>query len=270
MRRLSGIIAHRIIKIILSTAILVLSTCMLLEVEPEIKIHYLGHSAFIFEFDNGVKLVTDYGHYNAWIDWGWDSPIHDIGELVPDIMTFSHTHHDDHYDPDRLPDGVRFILKNTDTLFIDGLEIAPIRTCEKSIDNEDNTSFLISYQGLKVLHLGDAQAQIEHIGNETVKSYINRIIPKSVDLLLMTIQGTNQFIPQTETFIDLIRPRRVIPMHFWSEEYREKFLQHLETQNQDENKYEIFRLNSSEYTLRIQKEMEPIQVISLKRAPYTL
>ena len=61
---------------------------------PIVKIHYLGHSAFVLQFDNGINVVTDYGKENAWVAWGWNSPINDIGDLIPDVMTFSHQHED--------------------------------------------------------------------------------------------------------------------------------------------------------------------------------
>jgi hypothetical protein len=85
------------------------------------------------QFDNGINIVTDYGHYNAWVDGGWDSPIYDFGELVPDVMTYSHTNHEDHYDPDRIPEGVKHIMMEYDTLSIEGIHIQPVRTCETSI-----------------------------------------------------------------------------------------------------------------------------------------
>ena len=137
-----------------------------------VEIHYLGHSAFVLEFGNGVTIVTDYGHYNAWVDWGWDSPIHDIGDLVPDVMTYSHTHHDDHYDPERIPDGVAHILTEYDSLTIEGIHIKPIRTCEESINTESNSSYIITYKDLKICHLGDAQAQIMKIEEGAVCDHI--------------------------------------------------------------------------------------------------
>ena len=120
---------------------------------PEIKIHYLGHSAFVLQFDNGINIVTDYGKENAWVLWGWNSPINDIGDLVPDVMTFSHQH-EDHYDPSRIPQGVTHILSGTDYLSMEGIEITPIRTCETNINIESNTSFIFDYKGLKICHLG--------------------------------------------------------------------------------------------------------------------
>ena len=236
--------------------------------EPEIKIHYLGHSAFVLQFDNGITIVTDYGHYNAWVNWGWDSPIHNIGDLVPDVMTFSH-HHDDHYDPDRIPKGVYHILTGIDSLSINGIKIKPVRTCEDSLNVESNTSYIFTYKGIKICHLGDAQAQIMSINsNEDVRNHIKKICPDTFDLLLMTIEGKQKFISQAEVFIDLLKPRRIIPMHFWSQKYKEDFLDYLRTQNDSGKKYQIQVRESSIYEFFVLEKTDSIKVISLTRTPF--
>jgi len=236
--------------------------------EPEITVHYLGHSAFVLQFDNGIKIVTDYGCHNAWVNWGWDSPIHDIGDLVPNVMTYSH-HHYDHYDPDRIPKSVSYILSSLDSLSIDGIEIKPVRTCEDSINVESNTSYIFTYKGIKICHLGDAQAQIMSINsNEDVRNHITKIFPDTFDLLLMTIEGKHKFIPQAEAFIDLLKPKRVIPMHFWSQAYKDDFLDYLRTQNDIGEKYQIQVTDSSIYKFSVSENTDLIKVISLTRATF--
>ncbi len=235
-----------------------------------VKIHYLGHSAFVLQFYNGINIVSDYGHYNAWVDWGWDSPIHDIGDLIPDVMTYSHTNHEDHYDPDRIPEGVTHILTEFDTLVIGGIHIKPVRTCEESINTESNSSYIFTYKGLKICHLGDAQAQIINIENETVKDHIQQIFPDTFDLLFMTIDGTQQFLEQVEIFIDLLQPKRVIPIHYWTEIYKRDVLRYLNMQNSFGKSYQIKEINGPKYTLSSQEEITPIQIIGLERAPFSL
>ena len=236
--------------------------------QPEIKVHYLGHSAFVLQFDNGITIVTDYGHYNAWINWGWDSPIHDFGDMVPNVITYSH-HHDDHYDPDRIPGGVSYILTGLDSLSICGIEIVPVRTCEDSINVESNTSYIFKYKGIKICHLGDAQAQIMNINNnEDVRNHITTIFPDTFDLLLMTIEGKQKFIPQAEAFIDLLKPRRVIPMHFWSQKYKDDFFDYLRTQNDAGKKYQIQEGDDSTYEFSVSENTDSIKVISLKSTPF--
>lgn len=84
---------NHILKLIILIPFLFLPSLFLTAQEHELKIHYLGHSAFVLEFDNGITVVTDYGHENVWKEWGWDSPINTINRLVPDVMTYSHTNH---------------------------------------------------------------------------------------------------------------------------------------------------------------------------------
>ena len=140
--------------------ILVLSNCK--SKSSVVSLHYLGHSSFVFSYDNGVDIVTDYGKDNAWLEWGWDSPIYDIGSLIPEVMTFSHQH-DDHYDPDRIPEGVLHVLFQNDSLTIEGIEIHSVQTCESDLNEYSNSSFIFEYKDMKICHLGDAQIQIMNI-----------------------------------------------------------------------------------------------------------
>ncbi len=231
-----------------------------------IYIHYLGHASFLLQFDNGISILTDYGQSNA---YGLDSPIYDWMGAEPDIVTFSHAH------PDHKRPGVNFeqacTLTDAGRLCLQGLEINPIRTSEKSIEAADNSSYLFTYKGLKILHLADAQAYIMAIEQEATKQKIRELYPDTYDVLLMTIQGINEFIPQAEEFIDLLQPVRVIPMHYWSPAYKAEFLTHLEAQNQQAGKcYTIIETGNADYELNPDHEVAPIQVISLEPGPLTL
>jgi len=234
---------------------------------PVIKLHYLGHSSFIFLFDNNINIVTDYGKENAWLDWGWDSPILDIGELIPDVMTFSHEH-EDHYDPQRIPKGVKYILKDLDYLSINGIEIIPIRTCESDINIESNTSYIFEYKGLKICHLGDAQADIININDPIVKEKVLNNFPQNLDLLLLTIDWTEHFASQAADFIEALNPKRVIPMHYWSEEYLQEFLKYLGDSNNLQNNYYIEERNTAKYEISINEKLFSTKIITLKREPY--
>lgn len=228
-----------------------------------IDIHYLGHSSFVLQFDNNVNIVCDYGHPNAWKQWGWDSPIHDIGDLVPDIMTYSHFHAD-HYDSTRIPEGVKHIISGTDSLNYQGISIRPILTCEEDPEIISNTSYLFSYKDLHILHLGDAQAQIIAIQDSTVARQIRDIIPSLLDLLLMTIEGKTKFIPQAIDFIELIAPKWIIPMHFWSDLYLNKFCDEIKAVE----KYSVIKSKSPGFHLSDTGKICQSEIILLKRAPF--
>jgi len=251
------------------STILLLMTISVLKAQasvPEINIHYLGHSSFVLSFDNGINIVTDYGKENAWLEWGWDSPIHSIGELVPQVMTYSHKH-DDHYDRSRIPNGVEKLLSDTDNLSIMGIEIIPIRTCEDNIDVESNTSFIFKYKGLKICHLGDAQAQIMNINETEVRDKILSIFPDQFDLLFMTIEGQEKFIPQAEEFIRLLNPKKVIHMHYWSNEYLDEFISYIDKANAKKNIYKITQNKGTAYLLTTEKN-QGIEIIILERSPF--
>ena len=53
---------------------------------------YLGHSCFYIDFCGEVAVLTDYGKPDAYKEYGWSSPIRDMGGLHPDILTYSHLH----------------------------------------------------------------------------------------------------------------------------------------------------------------------------------
>ncbi|MBU8893820.1 MAG: MBL fold metallo-hydrolase [Bacteroidales bacterium] len=236
--------------------------------EPNIQIHNLGHSAFVIQFDD-INVVTVYGKPNAWKEWGWDSQIHDIGNLVPDIMTYSHLH-EDHYDSTRIPSGVKYILKNGEELENDGLKITAIPTCEDTFGEFNNTSYLFNYKGYNILHTGDIQGMIANIDNDSIADYFKANYPHNIDLLIMPIEGKIKFIPQSEKFIRLIKPKRVIPAHYWSQEYLDEFLAYLKEKNYSGAKYSIKDKAASQFRLTQCTEPDSTTVILLNRFDYCL
>jgi hypothetical protein len=117
--------------------------------------------------------------------------------------------------------------------------------------------------------LGDAQAQIINIENQDVCDHIVEIFPDTFDLLFMTIDGTQQFMEQVESFIDILQPKRVIPMHYWTEEYKENVLGYIAMQSVLGKNYQVIEIDGPEYKLSSQEEITPIRVIGLERAPFS-
>ena len=237
---------------------------------PRVNLHYLGHASFLLWFDNGISVVTDYGQPNAWKEWGWDSPIHDLGSFIPDVATYSHTHHADHCDPDRLGHQPGHVLTKDDRLVIDRITFEPIRSSEVSPDMVDNTSYLIQYKGLKILHLGDCQANIIHIGELEKRARVAASFPDRCDLVMMPIESKVQFIPQAQAFLEVLCPLRVIPMHYWSAPYREAFLSRLEgTHGDGALSYVVERYPGPGYSLgRKSARADAVMVVVLEPAPF--
>jgi L-ascorbate metabolism protein UlaG (beta-lactamase superfamily) len=237
--------------------------------KPDIRIHYLGHSSFVLQFDNGVSILTDYGQSRA---YGLDSPIYDVGDFQPTIITYSH-HHPDHdrgatFDTDHVLDGL-------DELTLEGITLEPVLTTERS--QEDNTSTLITYKGFTILHLGDAQGDISRIDQEDVRQHLKEILAP-IDLLLVPIGWTRDIIQEAEATVVLLEPRRVIPMHYWSPQEKRDFFAHLAAQNETVGaSYQalhrrpdsVQESGGAEYDIWIDDaDVTPIQVISLEPAPF--
>ncbi len=243
--------------------LLFLGSLSFLHADPEIRIHYLGHASFLLEFDNGISVLTDFGRSNA---WGLNSPIYDLMGFTPTILTYSHQH-SDHYDTTRTPEGVEIILLETGSLDSLGLVIEEVGVCESIVDNVSSTAFIFNYAGFRICHLSDAQADIMAIADPEQQAHIQEIFPEQFDLLLMTIEGVDQFIPEAEMFVDLLQPKRIIPMHYWSESYKNFFLRYLE--GPTSTTYNIITTNSPSFTLSSQDpDVSPVEVISLSPANY--
>ncbi|MBC7188388.1 MAG: MBL fold metallo-hydrolase [Calditrichaeota bacterium] len=235
--------------------------------ESRISLHYLGHSSFVIAFDSTIHVLTDYGTSNA---YGYPSPIYSIGTLRPDIVTYSHRH-EDHWDPRRQPDSVSYVLTDFDTLRLGDLCIRPVRVAETSVSQKDNSAFIFSYKGFTLVHLGDAQANIMNIANQANRNYLRQILPARIDLLLMPIEGISQFIPQAEAFLDSLRPRRAIPMHYWSKQYESEFLAYAEEQRLSAGKeYQIERHAGAKYAVAISDTgISQVSIISLNPFPFS-
>ena len=251
---------------ILVTSIVILLSFSNLHAQVEIKVHYLGHAAFVLDFHDAIRVLTDFGTSNC---WGYDSPIYGIGDFIPLVMSYSHEH-PDHYDPDRIPSGVPYTIDLIDSLNIMDLWIHPVRTCETTPGVESNTSFIFDYLGFKICHLGDAQAEIMNIADPAQQALILEKFPERIDLLFMTIEGVYPFIPEAEMFIDLLQPGMVVPIHYWSPQYKEDFLTYLELQNDTAGKnYEVNRLSGPELNVLSDDTLHTnIRVFGLSPFPY--
>jgi L-ascorbate metabolism protein UlaG (beta-lactamase superfamily) len=235
---------------------------------PEVKIHYLGHSSFLINFDNRINILTDYGKPNAYKEWGWDDEIFGIDSLSPTLVTYSHKHAD-HFDPERLKGKHSITIMGIDSVWVNGvgysttdelnepgiqrangkiafesLLITPIATSESDTSVKDNYSYLFQYQNLSILHLGDCQANIIGIDSARNQDNANWILPTNCDIVMLPIESTKQFIPQLEKFISFLKPKAIIPMHYWSRSYKEKFFHYLNNKNiTSGTKYKIARAN---------------------------
>lgn len=226
-----------------------------------VRFHYLGHSSFMISFGKNVTVLTDYGKPDAFAAYGWSSPISSNGDAIPTIATYSHSH-DDHYDSTRVPKEAKYILRDSCKLKSKNLSIETFRTSEKDIKTKDNISFLFRYQDITVLHFGDCQANIFMIDSTPDREYIEKVVPKNCDVVLLPIESTKKFIPQVEKFIRLIHPKVVIPMHYWSTEYKQQFFDYLINSNSG-SLYKIIKISEGDYLYCKNEETDSISIIDI-------
>lgn len=231
-----------------------------------IKIHYLGHSAFYISFGGEVSVLTDYGQENAYLAWGWDSPIHDAGFRSPDLLTYSH-HHDDHYDTARAAVFNADIIEEEVDFAYHTLHIQGIPSSEKQVNIYDNISYLFTFRDLRVLHLGDCQADIIQIDDPQYAEHIRQRFPLHCDIVFLPIEGTSQYISQAAEMVRILQPQVVIPMHYWSDEYKQEFIDHMiNTYPKDDEIINIIRCESPEYVYRRKRRNTDLQILDMQPA----
>jgi L-ascorbate metabolism protein UlaG (beta-lactamase superfamily) len=232
--------------------------------QNKIAIHYLGHSSFFLDFNGEISVLCDYGKENAYLEWGWDSPIYDAGEPGPDIIAYSH-HHDDHYDPERAAHYHAVRIDGFADTTIGRLTIKSFESSEKDISRYDNVSYLFEYGDMRVLHLGDCQADIMMINDPAHAWNLEQRYPKGCDIVIMPIEGTQKYLPQAVKMAELLEPKVLIPTHYWSNEYKQEFIDQMIPAFSKKNKVlNIDNFDGSEFLYHKNKSKEDLTIPMLK------
>ena len=167
------------------------------------KLQYLGHAAFRIISDMGTTIVTD----------PYDGKMTGF-EMAPvrtDVVTVSH-HHGDH-------DCMNSILGNPAVVdeeiacAADDIAVASYSTFhdeDKGAKRGTNLVFTFLVDGIKVVHMGDIGCRDENI--------VEKI--KFCDVLLLPVGGTFTVDADgAKWYVDEVKPKIVIPMHYKSEEH---------------------------------------------------
>lgn len=201
----------------------------------EVRITYVGHSAFRIETPEGVTVVTDYNGY------------HGEGGL-PRVVTMNHahsSHYTDFPDPEIehvlrgwVADGV---TPAEHRLRLEDIYIRNVPTDLYSggalIEEAGNSIFIFEVAGLCIGHLGHLHHKLtpDHIAN------IGRI-----DILFVPVDGT--YTMSQAGMIELsqqLRSSIVIPMHFFSTFSLQRFVEGMR------GDFEIDLVNSDEMTVSL-------------------
>jgi len=178
------------------------------ETPPSIDVHFLGHAAFILEFDDGLTVLSDYGDASQ---TGWAVRVFEFGSFRPDIVTYSQTHHRDHFLPMEFANAK--ILIGDAELSGEDLAVTPVPTHELTMDSFDSCGYLFAYKGLKLLNAGEPLQYILAADRADVRNEIREKYADAYDLVILPVSGLNITFPQLESFIGLLNAKRVLLMH---------------------------------------------------------
>lgn len=179
----------------------------------QVRITYVGHATFLIESPQLVRIATDYNDYVR-------------PPVLPDIATMNHahsTHYTDHPDP-----GIKYVLRGWRD---DGqpaghdLSFKDVRVRSVSTNIRDwtggterygNSIFVFEIANLCIAHLGHlhhtlTQSQLDEIGRPDV-------VMAPVDgSLTLDLDGMVEVLAA-------LKPRVIIPMHFFSAYTLDRFL----------------------------------------------
>ncbi|MBV4418805.1 MBL fold metallo-hydrolase [Clostridium tyrobutyricum] len=161
------------------------------------KVTWLGHSSFILEDSNNIKVLTDPFD---------DSTGYKVFEGTVDTVTISH-HHFDHDYTKKIT--YSNIIDKTGDFNFQNISIKGFPSYHdkvKGAKRGKNIIFIIEMDGYRLCHLGD-------LGYVLSKEEINNL--KSIDVLFIPVGG-NFTIDGKEAaeVAKLIHPHIIIPMHY--------------------------------------------------------
>ena len=180
----------------------------------QLRLTYVGHSTFLIESPQLVRIATDYNDYVR-------------PTILPDIATMNHAH-STHYT--LAPDpGIKYVLHGwaddqkparIDLQYKDvRVRNVPtnIRTFEGGTERHGNSIFIFEVANLCVAHLG-------HLHHTLTQQQLNEI--GRVDIVLVPVDGS--YTLDLEGMVEVLQALKaplMIPMHYFSAYTLDRFLQ---------------------------------------------
>jgi L-ascorbate metabolism protein UlaG (beta-lactamase superfamily) len=179
----------------------------------EVRFTYIGHSTFLIESPQLVRIATDYN--------GYIKP-----PMIPDIVTMNHAH-STHYTDSPEPE-IKHVLRGwagnerparIDINFKDvRVRNVPtnIRTYDGGTERHGNSIFVFEMANLCIAHLG-------HLHHTLSQQQLNEI--GKVDVVLVPVDGS--YTLDMEGMMEVLqslKAKLMIPMHFFSTYTLERFI----------------------------------------------
>lgn len=167
------------------------------------KLQYLGHASFRIISEMGTTVVCD-PYKSDWVGF-------DMARVRCDVVTMSH-HHGDHDCMDSIL-GSPAELDVEISCAADDIAIESISTFHddvKGAKRGNNLVFCFLVDGIKVVHMGDIGCLDDNV--------VQRIA--GCDVLLLPTGGTFTVDAiGAKWYVDQVRPRIVVPMHYRTDEH---------------------------------------------------
>ena len=180
----------------------------------QVRISYIGHSTFLLESPQLVRIATDYNDYVK-------------PPLLPDIATMNHahtTHYTDNPDP-----GIKYVLRGwaeeekparIDLQYKDvRVRNVPtnIRSWGGGTERHGNSIFIFEMANLCIAHLG-------HLHHTLTQAQLNEI--GRVDVVMVPVDGTLTLdLEGTVEVLRALKAPLILPMHYFSAYTLDRFLQ---------------------------------------------
>jgi L-ascorbate metabolism protein UlaG (beta-lactamase superfamily) len=180
----------------------------------QVRITYLGHSSFLIESPQQVRIVTDYNGYNR-------------PKMLPDVVTMNHAHSSHYTD---MPDpGIQHVLRgwgpSPDKPARHDVQVKDvhirnvptnIRTWGGATERHGNSIFVFEVGSLCVAHLG-------HLHHTLTQQQLNEI--GKIDIVLVPVDGGATLdIDGMIEVLQALKAKVMIPMHFFSTYTLQRFL----------------------------------------------
>jgi L-ascorbate metabolism protein UlaG (beta-lactamase superfamily) len=179
----------------------------------QVRISYIGHSTFLIESPQLVRIATDYNDYVR-------------PPLLPDIVTMNHAH-TTHY-TDRPDPSIKHVLRGwtedekparVDLTFKDvRVRNVPtnIRNWDGGTERHGNSIFIFEMANLCIAHLG-------HLHHTLTQQQLNEI--GRVDVVMVPVDGN--FTLDLDGMVEVLHALKaplMIPMHYFSAFTLDRFL----------------------------------------------
>jgi L-ascorbate metabolism protein UlaG (beta-lactamase superfamily) len=179
----------------------------------QVRITYIGHSTFLLESPQLVRIATDYNDYVR-------------PPVLPDIVTMNHAH-SSHYTDNPDP-AIKYVLRGwageekparIDMSYKDvRVRNVPtnIRSFDGGTERHGNSIFIFEVANLCIAHLG-------HLHHTLTQQQLNEI--GRVDVVMVPVDGS--YTLDLEGMVEVLHGLKaplMIPMHYFSEYTLERFL----------------------------------------------